>query len=170
MPLWPTGVVLKFPATPPASARLARNDLIAVVRRDQLAEMSLVSLLAPLLTFVAGLWLRFRLGVGMFGTGRLGRVLRSQLLDFLGELLDLNGKRMSLLGQRLDLIDQRIDEAFDGRRHLGFDLGWNLDSGRSLGHATIGAENRRSRPDRFFQVIAPARERLPLEVGLSLGV
>lgn len=165
MPKRIAGIFLEFSTAPPAGGRFAGNDVLALDGRNQLAEMSLATFLSALLPFISGLFLRFWLAVRMLGTRRQRRVSRGRLVALFGKFLDLIGKRLGLhgqrlnlieehfrsLGQRLDQVDQRNDEGFDGRRHLGFDFGRDLDSGWSVWHTPIGAENGRPSPDRFFK-------------------
>ena len=129
----------KVAATSTTLGRLTRNDLFALLSRNQLTHMTFVAFLTTLFSFLSRRWLSFWLGVRMFCAGRQGRVSRSQFLNLILKLPD----------SFFQLTKRGQDERFDGRRHLGFDFCWYFDQRLRLAHMSIGAENADSSPARF---------------------
>lgn len=110
MPQRIPGICLEFSAAPPASGRLAGNDVFTVDGRDQFAEMPLATFLSALLPFRPRLFLRCWLAVRMLGAGRQRGVAGGRLVDLFGDFLDLIGKLQGLLGQRLNLSAEDLSE------------------------------------------------------------
>ena len=105
---------------------MTRNDLFALLSRNQLANMTLVSFLTTLSAFLARRRLAFRLGVGMFGARRERGIAWCELADF----------RLQLI----NAVKQCQKRGFHRGCHFCFQFR------RYPAHAGIGTENAKPSP------------------------
>ena len=116
---------LKLAAAATAAIGIVSCHRVAILGGNHLTLMTLVALLAALLSFLAfGFWFRFRLGVGMNGAWRYGGIFWRRLLSLAFKFFDSVLKFSDLL---LELGERSQDEGLDRRGHLGFDLRGDFD-------------------------------------------